>query len=134
MEREAGRQEDVPLDAATREVRVIVCGSRKWHDRKRIADRLGDVPPDSVIVHGGAKGADRLAEQEAQKWGLLVEPPHLPDYDTYGPKVAPLKRNEYMASLGADLCIAFWDGRSNGTEHMMEQAKKHGIPVEVIMK
>jgi hypothetical protein len=37
-----------------------------------------------------------------------------------------------MAKLGADLCIAFWDGHSHGTKHMMETAIKHGIPVEVI--
>src|SRR5574337_486757 len=110
-------------------VRVIVCGSRRWHDRQRIADRLGDLPPDSVIVHGGARGADRSAEQEAQKWGLLVEA-HLPRYDLHGAKRAPLIRNIDMAELGADLCIAFWDGRSTGTAHMIEKAREQGIPVE----
>ena len=111
--------------------RVIVCGSRRWSDRQRIADRLGDLPPDTTIVHGGARGADRIAEQEAQKWGLLVET-HLPRYDLHGVKRAPLIRNIDMAEAGADLCIAFWDGRSTGTAHMMTQAREHGIPVEVV--
>jgi hypothetical protein len=114
-------------------MRVIVCGSRRWHDRQRIADRLGDLPGDTVIVHGGAKGADRIAEAEAHKWGLLTEP-HLPEYHLYGPKKAPLVRNTKMASLGADLCIAWWDGLSTGTKHMIDQANKYGIPVEVINK
>lgn len=36
-----------------------------------------------------------------------------------------------MAALGADLCIAFWDGSSSGTLDMMERAAKYGIPIEV---
>lgn len=111
---------------------MIVCGSRRWHDRQRIADRLGDLPPDTTVVHGAAQGADRLAEQEAQKWGLLVES-HPAEWGSLG-KRAGLIRNAHMASLGADLCIAFWDGRSTGTAHMMEEARKRGIPVEVISK
>jgi hypothetical protein len=114
-------------------MRVIVCGSRDWHDRKTIGDRLGDLPGTSTVVHGAARGADRIAEQEAHKWGLLTEP-HKPEYHLYGPKRAPLIRNEKMAMLGADLCIAFWDGLSSGTKDMMEKAEKHGIPVEVIRK
>lgn len=110
-------------------VRVIVCGSRGWHDRQRIADRLADLPGDTIVVHGAARGTDRIAEQEAQKAGLLVEPwPAM--WDDFG-KRAGLIRNEQMAIMGADLCIAFWDGRSTGTAHMMEMAAKYGIPIEV---
>lgn len=126
----------VGLEQVEALVRVIVCGSRRWRDRKRIIDRLADLPdPGSVtIVHGGAGGVDHIAHQEAQKLGLLVEE-H--DYRPFigpdcAPKRAPLKRNEHMAALGADLCIAFWDGRSTGTAHMMGEARKRGIPVEVV--
>lgn len=79
-------------------VRVIVCGSRRWHDRQRIADRLYDLPPGSTIVHGGARGADRIAEQEAQKIGHYVEP-HPALWADYG-KRAGLIRNHRMAELG----------------------------------
>lgn len=113
--------------------RVIVCGSRGWTDRERIADRLADLPGDTIIVHGAAKGADRIAHQEAQKLGLLVEPhPYQPFITAFvGAKRAPLARNEHMASLGADLCIAFWDGRSTGTQDMTEVAARYGIRVEI---
>jgi hypothetical protein len=40
-------------------------------------------------------------------------------------------RNEEMAALGADLCIAFWDGRSTGTKDMVDRAYDHGIEVEL---
>ena len=110
---------------------MIVCGSRRWRDRKIISDRLFDLPSNSVIVHGGAAGADKIAGQEAQKLGLLVEV-HKPDYERWSKKYAPLQRNERMAELGADLCIAFWDGVSTGTTHMIGQARERRIPVEVI--
>lgn len=112
-------------------MRVIVCGSRRWRDRKAIVDRLFDLPGDSTVVHGGAGGADSIAHQEAQKLGLLVEV-HRPDYERHPKKAAPLLRNRHMASLGADLCIAFWDGRSNGTRHMVSEAAAYDIPVEIV--
>lgn len=111
-------------------MRVIVCGSREWTDREAIANRLFDLPVDSVIVHGDCpRGADRLAGQEAEKLGLLVEK-HPADWAYYG-KRAGFIRNERMARIGADLCLAFWDGHSSGTAMMVDLAELHGIPVEL---
>lgn len=125
-------------------MRVIVTGSRRWRDRARIADRLADFPGDTVIVVGydpekkKPDGADRLAYQEAQKLGLLVEP-HPAEWDKYGKpggrkNPAGFIRNKEMAEAGAQLCLAFWDGLSTGTFDMMGHAVKRGIPVEVIQK
>lgn len=117
--------------------RVIVCGSRKWSDRRLIAETLNDLveefaPDYPVIVHGDARGADRLAAEEAGKAGLLVEA-HAADWDRYG-KNAGLVRNAEMAELGADLCVAFWDGASTGTQHMMNVARMSDIPVRIVRK
>lgn len=122
-------------------MRVIVCGSRRWPElmleplRAQIADRLFDLPTDSVIVHGDAKGVDKIAHQEAQKLGLALE---VHPYQSFiskqcSPRRAPLRRNAYMADLGAGLCLAFWDGRSTGTQHMIDQAELRSIPVEKIL-
>jgi len=127
-------------------MRIIVTGSRGWNNRERIADRLFDLPVDSIIVHGNAPGVDRLTEQEAPKLGLITEP-HPAEWNKHAEvddpvpcwcppekkvcKLAGFRRNEKMARLGADLCLAFWDGRSRGTVDMMEAAARHGIPIEV---
>ena len=121
-------------------MRVLVTGSRDWSDpnaaRKMISDRLFDLalesgdPSSIVIVHGAARGADRFAHQEAQKAGLLVEP-HPADWERHG-KSAGFRRNAEMVSLGADLCLAFWNGKSNGAKHTIDLARNAGIPVEVI--
>ena len=117
-------------------MRIIITGSREWPQvylpelRRRIADRLFDLPVTSTIVHGNARGVDRTAHQEAEKLGLLVEP-HPADWERNG-KAAGHIRNAHMALLGADLCIAFWDGSSNGTAGMIECAKAKGIEVEEV--
>jgi hypothetical protein len=40
---------------------VIICGSRHWADRKRIEQAIKDLHSDTLIVHGGCRGADRIA-------------------------------------------------------------------------
>lgn len=119
--------------------RVIVCGSRDWHDRKIIADNLNRLVeerswrfPNPVVVHGAARGADRLAADEAGKAGFLVEA-HPADWNQHG-KAAGFIRNEEMAKPGANLCLAFWDGKSKGTLHMMDTARRHGIDVRIVFK
>lgn len=122
-------------------MRVIVCGTRRWRDREKIADRLFDLAPDTVIVVGydperdKPDGADRIAYQEAQKLGLSVET-HPAEWDRYGKpgrkNPAGMIRNKEMAEAGAERCLAFWDGLSSGTFDMMGQAVRRGIPVEVI--
>lgn len=123
-------------------MRVIVSGSRSWTDRGRISERLAQLDlggVDAPIIVVGydpekkrPKGVDEIAYQEAHKLGLLVEP-HPAYWDVEG-KGAGFARNERMAKSGADLCIAFWDGRSTGTLDMITRAVKHGILVDVVMK
>lgn len=117
--------------------RVIVCGSRGWRDRRAISDRVAalaldpriEFPP--LLVHGRApRGADRIVADLAARAGLPDEP-HPADWERHG-KRAGFVRNEEMAALGADLCIAFWDGTSRGTADMIARAEKHGIPVEIV--
>jgi hypothetical protein len=111
--------------------RIIVCGSRNWRDRRLILDVLDEYMPEPfdadepTIVHGGCRGADKLAADVALQLGFWVEE-HPPQWRTKGKAAGPL-RNRQMASLGADLCIAFGDGK--GTRDMIAAAEAAGIPV-----
>lgn len=113
--------------------RVIVCGSRRWHDRDLIALVLSGLMIERgwnpVIVHGACRGADRIADEEAGKLGFLTDP-HPADWDKHGKAAGPI-RNREMAQLGADLCIAFGPTPGSGTKDMVDRAAKHGIPVEI---
>ncbi len=111
-------------------MRVIVCGSRTWKDADKIRERLAKLPERTLIVHGDALGADNLAASEAALMGLLLEP-HPAYWKRHG-KRAGIIRNEEMAELGAQLCIAFWDGKSKGTHHMLRAAARRAIPTEIV--
>ena len=120
-------------------MRVIVFGSRDWHPdllpglREFIADRLADLPGTATVVHGAARGVDRIAASEAEKLGLIVEPHPAADFKspTVSWKRAPLERNSHMARLGADLAIGFHNGSSTGSQDMRRKAEQAGIPVEM---
>ncbi len=114
-------------------MRVLVCGSRGWTDYDAILHRLAQIKASlPTIVHGAASGADTMADRAAKTLNLTVEC-YPADWATYG-KRAGFIRNEQMLDTGVGLVIAFWDGRSRGTQHTIESAKRRGIPVEVIGK
>jgi hypothetical protein len=114
--------------------RIIVCGSRDWRDYetiRRVLDDLLDARGPFVLVHGACPtGADSIA----RAWGVGVVDlePHPADWRGPLGNGAGLARNELMASLGADLRRAFWDGRSRGTKDMIRRAVSHGIPVRIV--
>ena len=110
--------------------RIIVCGGRGYTDRQRIREVLDEyMPPapfdEPTIVHGAARGADLTAADVALREGFWVEA-HPARWKRDGKAAGPL-RNEEMARLGADLCIAFPGGA--GTEDMIRRCINHGIPV-----
>lgn len=111
-------------------MRVVITGSREWADVNAIRARLAQLPPGTLVVVGGAKGADTLADHAAHTLGLPVEH-HQADWELHG-KAAGIIRNLEMLDTRPDLVLAFWDGESRGTKHCMDAARERGIPVEVV--
>lgn len=111
-------------------MRTIVAGSRGFFNYAQLEKFLNELqPPASVIISGGAKGADRLAIQYANRHKVALEV-YYPDWRGQG-KAAGLKRNMLMAEK-AERLVAFWDGRSRGTEHMISTARAYGLPTLVV--
>lgn len=111
-------------------MRVIVCGSRDITDVRLVRDALRAVHPrPTIVVHGGARGVDSIAGMLAKKAGVDVEV-HPADWDKHGKLAGPI-RNEKMATLGADLCLAIHNG-SPGTADMMRRARERRIPVREV--
>lgn len=126
-------------------MRVLVTGGRKFDDANMVVNALCQYPPDTVVVHGGALGADALAawywagirqlktEVHYANWpvceGVNCTPSHRRKNklgEEYCPTAGPL-RNQKMLESGVDLLIAFPGG--TGTEDMRYRALKAGIPV-----
>jgi hypothetical protein len=115
-------------------MRIIVTGMRDWEPRSRVWRAL-DVATsicalsDVIIVEGGAAGADAHArEWAAMKMVRNISYPA--DWEKHG-KAAGMIRNREMAHDGADVCLAFWDGKSKGTGNMIATAVANGIPVRI---
>ena len=120
-------------------LRIIVAGSRTFGDygllKRKLFEYLKDKDLVNIeIVSGMAKGADQLGYSFANQYHINCT--KFPaDWEKYG-KSAGFRRNEEMADYamaeGNGVLIAFWDGESHGTEHMIKLAKDKGMEVIVV--
>lgn len=112
--------------------KVIIAGSRSFHDYNLLKEYcniiLSNVKEPIEIVSGGANGADVLGEQYAREHGYKLK--QFPADWSHKGKAAGYIRNQEMANY-ADALIAFWNGVSNGTRHMIETAKQCGLKVRI---
>jgi exodeoxyribonuclease V alpha subunit len=117
---------------------IIVAGSRTFTDYNVAKSILNNfISTNNInsptIISGMANGADMLGYNFAKEYNLQIK--ECPaDWDTYQ-KRAGYIRNEQMAKYasenGKGILIAFWDGESNGTKHMIELAKKYKLEIHV---
>ena len=116
--------------------RVIVAGSRSIQNESLVFQKLDTLLAEKrragetvQIISGTARGIDQIGEAYAAARGLSCR--RFPaDWDTYGKRAGYL-RNCQMAE-NADALVAFWDGTSPGTKHMIEVAKDRGLAVRVV--
>lgn len=117
------------------EFKLIVAGGRDFTDYEKAKEEIirlaeGELGPFAVsIVSGMARGADALAVRFAREMNIrLHEFPA--DWSSHG-KAAGFMRNKEMAEA-ADGLLAFWDGHSRGTQHMIQTMEQMGKPVRII--
>jgi hypothetical protein len=110
-------------------MKVLVTGGRHYADAEVVTAELDAVNAESaisLIITGGARGADALAIEWAQFEGIPFVV-YEPDWNRWG-KVAGPKRNKEMLLLSEpDLVVAFPGGR--GTADCVKQARGFGIEV-----
>lgn len=90
---------------------------------------MRNLPLDSVIITGGARGADEIAAQAADYFGLSSVVIHA-KWDKHGKRAGYL-RNIEMLDMNPRLVIAFQREGSRGTQHTIDEARKRGIETEV---
>ena len=125
-----------------KELRIIIAGSRDFNDYEllkksaiEIITKKTMLPDLTRIISGGARGADTLGERFANEMGLEISR-FIPDWDGLG-KRAGYVRNAEMAKFAVEddnygVLIAFWDGQSKGTKHMIDLGKRYGLEVHVV--
>lgn len=115
--------------------KVIIAGSRGFSNYKLLKEQCNKYLRDKrqnsniVVISGNARGADTLGEKYAKEEGFDLEI-YPAQWDKYG-KSAGFRRNEQMAKI-ADALIAFWDGKSHGTKHMIDIMNEKNLQVKVV--
>lgn len=106
-------------------MKLAVIGSRNFNNYELLKIELTKLSLSNsieIIISGGAKGTDTLAEKYAVENSIQTMI-YKPEYNLYG-KAAPIRRNETIIR-DADTIIAFWDGTSKGTLSAITVAKKY---------
>lgn len=113
--------------------KVIIAGGRDFTDQegllKSFHEFMQDIPNEEItIISGNARGADVIGEWIGKEYGINVII-FKADWETHG-KSAGYKRNEVMAGHATHL-LAAWDGKSRGTKHMIDIAKRHNLEIKI---
>ena len=123
-------------------MRLLVCGSRMWPDYRRVEAELVALAP-SLVMHGGAKGADELAGLTCETRGvpLLV---FRADWHHDGKSAGPIRNARMLRDGKPDRGLAFgalwrWIEPTNailadthkltGTGDMVRRMLGAGLPV-----
>lgn len=98
-------------------MKLAVIGSRTFKNYTQLEKCLNDKKSIDAIITGGASGADELAQKFAVDNNIPVE-------------VYPYDKKAIV--VYCDAIIAFWDGKSTGTQEVLNLAKKMNKPIEVV--
>jgi len=113
-------------------MKVLITGDRGWTAASVVETVIKTLPPDTVVIHGGASGADMIAAAMASSrnmntWAFPAQ------WLRYGKRAGPI-RNQRMIDEGQpDMVVAFhnWLPGSKGTRDMVTRARHAGIPVQL---
>ncbi len=111
---------------------VLVTGDRysSLEFEELMMMELSNLPPNSIIVHGGCKGIDMLSDRIARELNLEVRT-YPAEWDVYGRAAGPIRNQLMLTSENPDLVLAFHPDiqSSRGTKCMMTLAYKYINPV-----
>lgn len=105
-------------------MRVLVCGGRTFDNWRIVRGTLNKLDPaPTVIIQGGAPGADSLAAKYADVHGIpLVTYPAL---WKQGRKAGPIRNAFMLQDSRPDIVVAFPGGR--GTDNMIKLAETANV-------
>lgn len=116
-------------------MKVLVCGGRDFDDALTLGAWLGGIHknngPITLLIEGGARGADVMARKFAEWQGIPVRT-FPADWDKHGKAAGPIRNKQMLDEGKPDLVVAFPGGR--GTENMVKQARSAGVRVLVATK
>ena len=110
-------------------MRVIVCGGRNYHDYEKICASLDQAHakrPITILIEGGAKGADAHAATWADNNGIFRVTGHA-NWRKFNGGAGPRRNQDMINLLSPYALIAFKGGK--GTADMISRARKAELVV-----
>lgn len=106
--------------------RLLVCGGRKFSNRKLVFETLDKYDRSTILIHGAAPGADSIAHEYAiqKRWAIFMFPAQ---WDIFDASAGPIRNQRMLDEADPDEILAF---KGNvGTRDMVGRAKLAGVKV-----
>jgi hypothetical protein len=111
-------------------MRVVVSGYRYLTDKALVESTLEQFNI-TMLIEGGATGADQLARNWARQRGIPVME-YFAEWNRFGSGAGPIRNQRMLVEGRPDLLIAFLAPGSRGTKNMIEQAQKRGLKTHIV--
>lgn len=109
-------------------MKVAVIGGRDFNDYEKLKSTL-ELLPITLIISGGADGADKLSERYAKEKGIPTQI-YLPEWDLFGKKAGFIRNTTIVEN--SELVVAFWNQKSRGTKDSIGKAHKLKINILIV--
>lgn len=111
-------------------MKVAIIGSRTFNDYNFLKETLEPyIENITMIISGGADGADSLAEKWAKKSekDIMI---YNPKWSLYGKRAGYIRNKKIVENC--DALLAFWDGKSKGTKSSLDLCEELEVPYKVV--
>lgn len=118
-------------------MRLLVCGSRTLttgHVVYRGMLEEMNAYGITLVIHGGATGADTFADLWAKSHSIPVHC-YPAQWQLYGDRAGPIRNRQMLIEGDPDRILACVDKSldlSHGTAHMVRIARQAGVPTRVV--
>lgn len=109
-------------------MRLLVTGGRDYSDFQAlriVLDQIHKEHPVTLLIHGGARGADTLAGRWAESNGVPTAV-YRAQWKEHGKAAGPIRNQKMLTDAKPTTYLAFPGGR--GTADMVCRCQKAGIP------
>ena len=105
---------------------ILVCGGRTYRNHRHVSKILGAIDGISLVIQGGADGADACARAWAAEQGIPCRT-YEAGWTAYGRAAGPIRNQRMLDEGRPDLVVAFPGAR--GTLDMVQRAINAGVRV-----
>jgi hypothetical protein len=122
-------------ESCGKELRVLICGDRNWHNIAIIERELKKFGKDTIVIEGESRGADILGRFVAEKLGLQIIP-FPAKWHIYKRGGGPVRNQQMLDEGNPELVLAFHEdiSQSIGTIDMVNRARRAGVKVIIIKR